>query len=620
MILGFTTTHNASVCVLDDAGLPVFASSEERFSRRKNDFGFPDRAIDYVLHHVVPAEGIHQVAVGELCQVPYRSRAYLDTFYLEGLEGRDRFVGNPFEIIRTVGGEFALRFVSGGGARSYRHFIEQHLRKRHGIVAPFRYFEHHLSHAASAYYCSPFEEALVVSLDGSGDDLCGLVAQGKGGDIGIVRRIPEASSLGFYYKSVTAVLGFTPGRHEGKVTGLAAFGDPRRYVDVFRRMLYLETDDRGEKTIVSRMAERYDAKFDFGTLLRNHLQDYRDANGSWEKLRGAILRRNYRQLYRRYLDIDYGHLSFSQMADIAAAAQQVLEEVVLGLVTGYVERFGADNIALAGGTFANVRLNQKILEQTRVKNIFIQPAMGDEGLCIGAAKLAFHEKRRALPAALPHMYLGASYGEGDVARALVRFGIVAERGDAAGLRDRIVDALVRERVVGIFDGAAEFGPRALGHRTILVNPGKREINDVVNRRLHRTEFMPFAPIVLEDCFEDIFASSKLGGARNASSFMTITLDVKAEWRDRIPGVVHVDGTARPQVITSEVDPFYHGILAKFREVTGVGCLVNTSFNMHEEPIVNSPDDALRSYLTGAVDALAMGGYWIERTPGREPPT
>lgn len=228
--------------------------------------------------------------------------------------------------------------------------------------------------------------------------------------------------------------------------------------------------------------------------------------------------------------------------------------------------------------------------------------------------VAAHEGRadRGERAILSDVFTGPGYDETEVSAALRESPFAGKHLDDEAVIETVAQALIDERVVGWYRGRGEYGPRALGHRTILVNPTKREINETVNRRLRRTEFMPFAPVVLEECYPGIFESPKLNGARFAGSFMTITLRVRPAWRRRIQGVVHVDGTARPQIIRKSDDPMYYGVVRRFYERTGIGCVVNTSFNIHEEPIVNTPRDALRAFAQGAVDLLVMENYVVSR--------
>jgi len=621
MILGLSFSHNATACLLDGQGQAVFCASEERFTRRKNDWGIPHLVLDELLaHHVRPGQ-VQAVAVGEGCMAAYGSRKFADFLYLGNLASRDRTLRSPLRTAALLAREVCGRTFR--PRHEYQRLVTDALKKR-GIIAPVRFFDHHTAHAASAFHCSPFEDALVVTLDGEGDGLSGSVWHASGPRLELVQKLDEIRSLGKFYRSITALLGLTVNRHEGKVTGLAAYGDADRYRETMRGLLHPEPDAEGLLTVRSRIAEHHMKRFNLRRVrlggLAAHLGMYWRSR-SWEGLLNRMIAAQARSIFAGALEGDPASLSFEEKADIAAAAQAVLEEVVVEYMGFHLERAPSRKVALAGGVFANVKLNQRVLERTEAEAIYIHPGMGDEGLAMGAAKLTYHETPGAKRSVLRSVHLGPAYREADIERACDHHQMRYTRLADEALAERIADALVNEEIVGLFRGRMEYGPRALGHRTILVNPAKREINDVVNKRLGRSEYMPFAPVVLDDAYEEIFEGPKLGGARFTTAFMTITLDVKPAWAKRIEGVVHVDGTARPQVIERDDDPFYYAILSKFRERTGIGCVVNTSFNLHEEPIVNRPEDAIRSFQSGAIDRLVMENLWVEprdRAPLREP--
>jgi len=613
MIIGLSLSHNCTACVVDaTTGAVIFCSSEERFTRRKNDWGFPERTLRHILSHVVAPEAVTGVAVGELCQARWGAPAFAELVYLHGYDAKDQAIRNKLGLPALVAWEMVCRLF---GARSdYRGLIEGRLRSL-GVTAPVRYFDHHAAHAASAFYCSQFEDALVVTLDGEGDRKAGSCWQGNGTTLERIGEVPEIASAGKFYRAVTSMLGFKVNRHEGKITGLAAYGNPERFAPVFRRYLRVEDDGASGPRLVSEIASRYMRTFGLRNVNPVRLARYALLflkARTWEGLLNDMLCRYFRETYAGVLGLDFDCLRFEDMADVAAAAQQVLEEAVTDFVGALRKRHPSPRLALAGGVFANVKLNQRLLEDLPTEEIYIHPGMGDEGLAIGAAMLAFHEGRKARASAtrLDHVYLGLGYDGASIEAALQAAGLTWRRLETEELVEEVAEALVREKVVGLYRGAWEYGPRALGHRTILVNPAKREINDVVNKRLRRTEFMPFAPVVTAEHFDEIFTGSKRNGARFACRFMTITLDVNPEYQDRIRGVVHVDGTVRPQVIGDGDDPVYLGILRRFHEKTGIGCVVNTSFNAHEEPIVGSPEDAVRSFMDGCVDMLVMENYFV----------
>jgi len=620
MIIGFSFSHNATTCLLDDhTGEVLFCCSEERFTRNKNDWGIPYLTLDYIFNHIVPKERISAIAVGELCRSYYGSRDFIDMMHLGNIEQKDSFVSSKPKMMKLVFKELTGRLLS--PKYSYQSIVREKFN-RIGLHADIYFFDHHKSHAASGFYSSPFKDALVITLDGEGDGNSGSCWIGSESGLKLLYYLPEISSVGKFYRSITLALGFNGDRHEGKITGLASYGDPDRYYPELSRVLNTEIDDQGNKKIVSRIAEKHMRNFNLRKvnilkLIRQYTPVFLESD-TFHDFSNAMLRKQFKNMYGEILgkkigDYDYHVESdFTEMADIAAATQRVTEEAITDFIKFYIDKSPIKNVVLAGGVFANVKVNQRVLEVLDTKDIYIHPGMGDEGLALGAAKLLFHNDSEKKKVTLTSVFLGPVYDEDEIEAELKKFRFHYEKLDDREIFEIVSSALVDEKIVGLFRGRLEYGPRALGHRTILINPVKREINDVVNKRLKRTEFMPFAPVVLQECYEDLFKSEKLVGAHFACKFMTITLDVKKEWSERILGVVHVDGTARPQVIEETDDPFYYGIVKKFFEKTGIGCVVNTSFNMHEEPIVNTPYDALRSFETGAVDLLVMENFLVRR--------
>jgi carbamoyltransferase len=377
---------------------------------------------------------------------------------------------------------------------------------------------------------------------------------------------------------VTDYLGFKPGRHEGKVTGLAAHGDPSRAYASMAEALSYRPD-----------------RMDFHSRVIPEAIDecsfVKGAKGQLHWFKGAWA-------------------GFSR-EDIAAAAQQRLEDVVVPYVRDAVRLTGEPRVALAGGVFANVSLNRRIRELPEVEGVWVQPAMTDGGLAVGAALALSFDDPRHRPSSghhpLQHVYLGPSWDDARIVQSLDAAGIAHEhRPDIA---EDIAAALEQGLVVGHFDGALEFGPRALGHRSVLVAPTDPGINDRLNQRLHRTEFMPFAPAIQEEHAADMLQGWQPDHA--AARFMTVTYEVTERFRELAPAAVHVDGTARPQVVRREQSPRLWEIIERYRQRTGIPAVINTSFNMHEEPIVGSPEDAIRSWREGAVDVLVMGERWVQ---------
>ncbi|MBI2221550.1 MAG: carbamoyltransferase [Acidobacteria bacterium] len=425
-----------------------------------------------------------------------------------------------------------------------------------GLRDRLRRVEHHESHAANAFYTSGFDEALVVTLDGYGSGLAGSVSVGREGRIERLFDLEYPHSLGTFYESVTSGLGFRPCRHEGKIVGLAAYGDPSVLGDVVR--------------------------------------------SRFEILAGAfrIIESN-NVFFVRMLASDF------PMQDVAAAYQRVLEDVSVGFVRHYLQKTGLRHLVLSGGVTANVKLNQRLREIPEVDAIFIHPHMGDGGCGTGAGLLAF-AGNGFRGSALDDVFFGPCYGETEIAASLRSAGLPFDR--YSPIEKKIASLAAAGKVVARFNGRMEYGPRALGNRSILYHAQEPAVNQWLNQRLGRTEFMPFAPATLYEHRHECY--QRVDGADYAAQFMTITFDCTERMKTDCPAAVHVDGTARPQLVTSRSNPSFHRILSEYYALTGIPSLINTSFNMHEEPIVCTPDDAVRAFLAGNLDYLAIGDFLV----------
>ena len=315
------------------------------------------------------------------------------------------------------------------------------------------------------------------------------------------------------------------------------------------------------------------------------------------------------------LGLNLDNITMIKKKNIAASAQKVTEDVVLDIIQTYIKK-SKRNLCLAGGVFANVKLNQKIYNLDKVSGVYIHPGMGDEGLALGSAFLSIKNNPVAF---LKNVYLGPNYCNKEIELILKDSGLKFQKFSIDLISKILSKALANNNIIGLFKGRSEYGPRALGARSILANPSSKAVNLEVNNRLNRTEFMPFAPVVLKENFDDVFESKKsLKDIIDTAKFMTVTLDVSAKWKNRIAGVVHVDGTARPQVIDMETNELYYKIVKKFYELTGLPCLVNTSFNMHETPIVNSPNDALDAFNKDAIDILVLEDFVVWKSDEFDP--
>ena len=601
IILGINPGYDGAAALVVDGKIAAVVE-EERLSRTKMHLGFPRQSIQ----EVIRISGIHPSDVNCVTFpfIDYLSAHPTITRLLLQEKGCPVDPENPLDVIklfksllRTVklSDIFALPKVSSKANYSRNVDIYLHELKRLGInldrLVPV---DHHMSHAASAYYFSGFDECLIVTADGCGDGHSLTVSIGKNGKITRICHVPDDVSAGYLYASVTAFLGFKAHRHEGKITGLAAFGDPSKCYEHFIPCLKL-TEDKGSLT----------CDFPNGSWLQ-HVAHLKRLFGN------SYYRKPIMNLYDQYYDT---HLSSFSREDIAAAAQKRLEDVFTEYLQPIIEETGLHKLALAGGIFANVKLNQRLFELDRVDGIFIHPNMGDGGNALGSAFLTYmtHAAKKdgycASKFKLEDVYLGPEFSNEEIETELKKRELTYWY--CENIEEIIAEKVAKFEIVGRFNGRMEYGPRALGNRSILANPTDTTINTILNKRLRRTEFMPFAPSVL--C-EDAQAYFQLtDGNLRAAEFMTVTCDVHPSKRKLIPAVCHVDGTARPHVVRQCVNPSFYNILREFKERTGLGTIINTSFNIHEEPIVCTPADACTAFQQNSVDTLAIGNFIVERS-------
>jgi carbamoyltransferase len=574
IVLGIIDSKPSSAAILKD-GQILSAIAEERLCRMKMSSGMPRQAIAQVMIEAgVTAQEIDLVAVAQKVSVFEPEPIPWNGWFDANHAGKPR----PFEKISGTLAPFAGRIpfaqkvhhqIKDVLSRKRLSQIPELLKREYGITAPVKYYDHHYCHVASAYYTSNYQDALVVTLDGGGDGLSGSVYHGKNGKLTRLSAVDSFNSLGNFYSYITHLCGFKAESHEGKITGLAALGQPT-YLETLREFVSYESPGR----------IRY-------TVPMYH--------------RSAL-----KQIASR-LPVDF------DKADLAASVQTLLEEIGIEFIQYWLRTSGLRSIAVAGGVFSNVKFNQRVHELPEVDNIFVHPAMDDSGLAVGGAFAALADEPGKDPARLMqylnNVYFGTSYSDEEIRQCIETFGYQAAYDE--NITDTIADLLAQGRVVARFTGRMEYGPRALGHRSILYQTTDPSINDWLNAHLLRTEFMPFAPATLleyaDECFEG------LDGARDSARFMTITFNCTEKMRAQSPGVVHVDGTARPQIIDPQTSPDFYKILTAYHQRTGIPSLINTSFNMHGEPIVCTPEDALRSFNQGKLDYLAIGN-WLVTNP------
>lgn len=595
-VLGIHLGHDSSAALIRN-GEVVGAIQEERFTRVKNYSGYPRFSQKYLLNE-----------------------AGIDTKDIDALVVAGKMLGKemPIDILLerlgvNIGRHWLrLKTLNAGIRRSDRlrrllydenkakKLINEELDRQGFSNSIIEFFDHHTCHAASAFFSSPFEEALVLTQDGKGDGSSGTVFKGDNNGLTELARQSHENSIGQIYAEVTRYLGFRPNRHEGKVTGLAALGEPSSSQMVFDDLI----DHINEVVHQSNVLESVRIPF-FGEKLSTKLArlanhpDILPYELKAAKI-GIWLKENFSGIPRE---------------DVAAGLQQSVEEWVVRWCNHNVEKLvgnGSTDICVAGGLFANVKVNQMVKEKVpKLKNLYVQPAMGDSGLALGAAQLYWNNNCSNITKNKPlkHAYLGSSHTDEQLKIALSDFEKFIIWEVSENIEKKIGKLLHEGSVIGRFRGKTEWGPRALGNRSILIRPTEKNINDTVNKRLRRSDFMPFAPSVLDYRAKDYFVD--YDKSQIASEFMTVTYDVFPEKALQIGAVVHVDNTARPQIVRKNLNSSFYKILQAYEYFSGIGCVVNTSFNLHEEPIVESPVDALRALLQGAVDILAIENYLVK---------
>ncbi len=571
LILGLIDSKPSAAALLE-GGRIVSAVAEERLCRLKLAGGMPRESIDTVIRQagVAPTD-LDLVAVAQQVSVFEPEPVPWDGWFDESSSQNDRLLEHVSSHLapwvgRIPGAIEAHHWLKRTTSKPRLRQIRSLLRDRHQIQAPVRFFDHHYCHAVTAFQSCSMIDPLVITLDGGGDGRSGSVYLGEGGRLKELASVDSFDSLGNFYSYVTELCGFRAEKDEGKITGLAADGNPA-YASLLREFL--------EVTPTGRIRYRVPMYH------RSALQRIRE---------------------RLPEDVD--------IADLAASVQLVLEEIAVGFVRFWAKKTRSRNLCVAGGVFANVKLNQKLLELDEINELFVYPAMDDSGLAVGAAFAGQATASSGIQISsnrLADLYLGPEPSTRDIDRAVGNSRLAAEKCD--DIHRVVAELLSQGLVVARYHGRLEFGPRALGHRSVLYQTTDPSVNGWLNQRLKRTEFMPFAPATLSDAAIERFVHVEK--ARDCARFMTTTFDCTELMKSESPGVVHSDGTARPQIVDSTTAPDLYRILDEYRRITGIPSLINTSFNMHEEPIVATPDEALASFEEADLDYLAIDDWLVE---------
>ena len=584
-ILGISAFyHDSAACLLRNGEI-VAAAQEERFTRKKGDASFPIQAVEYCLRSA--GIGAADLAfVGFYDKPLLKFERLLETYLDIAPRGFQSFVkAVPLWLKDKL-------------------YIDRQLRDALKFEGETLYAEHHESHAASAFFPSPFEEAAILTVDGVGEWATAAYGVGRGNDLELHKEIHWADSLGLLYSAFTYFTGFKVNSGEYKVMGLAPYGEPKYVEAIYREMIDL----------------RDDGSFRLNQQYFNYVGGLTMTNGAFEKLFGGPPRVPESKLTQREMDL-------------ARSIQTVCEEVMIRMARTVHRETGLDKLCLAGGVALNCVANGRLLREGPFKQLWIQPAAGDAGGALGVAQLIWHrycgKPRRVTPGkdAMQGAHLGPEFSPDEIERALRSQGAAFERVEGGALRRRVAQLLAEEKIVGWFDGRMEFGPRALGARSILGDPRSPRMQAQMNLKIKfREGFRPFAPSVLRERAHDYFE------LECDSPYMLLVAPVKRErqipmtsaqrtlWgidqlnvvRSDVPAVTHIDYSARIQTVDHDANPNYYDLIKEFERLTGCGMLVNTSFNVRGEPIVCTPADAYRCFMRTHIDYLAVGPFLLDK--------
>ncbi|MBI4250260.1 carbamoyltransferase [Candidatus Uhrbacteria bacterium] len=560
--------HDSSASLLKD-GVVLAAAEEERFSRKKHDSSFPYQAVRYCLQ----SQGITMADIDCL--------AYYEKPFL-------KFERILWQFIDTFPRGWLFFVSSLLSWLSTNLFLWAVIRKKllyHGEVL---FLPHHLSHAASTFFPSPFSNAAIVTIDGVGEYTTTAYGVGHGIDISLLNEICFPHSLGMLYSTITAYLGFSVNNSEYKIMGLSAYGDKNKDTNSYY--------DRLKRTITIKR----DGSFALDMSYFSYCYTKQLPSRKLCDLLDGPIRKKNEPITKRH-------------QDIAAALQLVTEDAVFAILNFVQRQTGETNLVLGGGIALNSVINGKIVTRTPFKNFWIQPNASDGGSSLGAALFAYHvrtkNKKRGL---MPPPYLGPAYSQDNIERFAHEHDIIYRKFSSQGaLLDYVADLLHQNYIIGWFQGGMEWGPRALGGRSILANPCNSAIQDILNKKVkHREEFRPFAPAI---CTEDVPTYFTCDNPLpEAAKYMLLVYPIKKEWRPLIPGVVHIDGSGRLQAVDREDNELFYDLIKTFGKKSGVPILINTSFNVRGEPIVCTPKDAYNCMMHTLIDYLVIGNIIIRR--------
>ena len=580
--LGIYDGHNAG-CSLVKEGEVLFSIEEERLSRikghdgRRDDCGLPIRSLRLILDNLNEGIKISKIAIGLQDSIALHKSSLFH--WVKDFEDNKNLIKPDIDNKKIRNKQQKLE-ISQNLYCDFPFGTQEHRIKRLiDLIKDFNlsecvieYVPHHLAHHASSWFVAnknKKKSGLAISLDGRGDALSGRVSICSKDKIKPIHEISSFNSIGHFYSAITVALGFKAVKHEGKITGLAAFGSPDKcLLEKFNKLIFFN--------------------FDLGSISSDKCLYNESAPYPWA---------NFKFYVDKFKNILTGH----SKEVIAATAQLHLERVVCKFVSFWMAKTKLKDVYLSGGVFSNVKLNQKISEIENIKSLIVHPGMTDCGISLGSALYVNRQKSTKIR---KNYYLGAPNRHECINDVISNYEIKTIK--PKNISEIVAIALKDKKIVARYAGLAEYGPRALGNRSILYHAGDKSINTSLNKRLSRTEFMPFAPVTIDEDEKKSFKTPKNVDISESMKYMTITVNCTAYMIKNCPAVVHVDKTARPQIISSKQNYEFYQILKEYKKITGIGSLVNTSFNLHDEPIVETPEDALRSFIIAGLDLLILG--------------
>lgn len=573
IILGINAYHADSSAAIFKDGIMIAATEEERFRRIKHWAGFPSMAIEFCLKEAgVSLNEVDYIAIGRDPKAKFFKKVVF-------------FAQHPFHSLRFIRDRFSnqKKVTSIEAELSSLTGIKTELLKN-----KIHQIEHHRSHLGSAFFASPFNEAAVLSIDGSGDFSTTMLGVGKGSNIEVIDSIDFPHSLGIFYTAFTQLLGFPYYGDEYKVMGLAPYGVPQ-YTDKLRKIIVWKKNG----------------------LFELNLSYFRSATQGFIRYENnlpvvpSLFGKKMIEVFGAERKKDEPLTQYHK--DLAASVQKVTEETIFHLLHGLHKRTGLDKVCIAGGVAQNSVANGKLTRNTPFKQVYIPSAGHDAGISMGAAQYTYHQVlQQPRVAPIFSAYTGAKFSNQEIEALLQSKNIPYKKYDDDTLFNLVSDKLINAGVVGWFNGRAEFGPRALGARSILADPRRTDAKDLLNAKIKRREsFRPFAPSILKEYVHEYFEVD------DYVPFMEKVFPIKKEMQHKIPAVTHVDGTGRLQSVDEKISPAYYNLIKSFFNKTGVPILLNTSFN-ENEPIVNSPEEALSCFLRTSMDMLVLENIVIER--------